>query len=528
MSSPFNLLTKPELVIGLVAPIGVDLKKVSDALGKALRQMEYSCHEIKLTALMREIKIGLPLTDRPLIQSYKDRIAYANELRRELGDNALAALSVTAIRQFRRTQNMKAEGTEPGSDKDLLAPLPAYAYVIRQLKRPEEVTLLRRVYGRQFFLLSAYASPNSRREQIITQQIHSTNRQISRVNAEGLASELLAQDSKEAADSHGQNVRDAFPMADVIVDATSNDLQKDITRFVELLFGHNGISPTHQEYGMYTAKAASLRSADLSRQVGAAIFSESGEIITMGSNEVPKSTGGTYWADDPHDARDHKNGHDPNDHRQIEILVDLVDRLLAAKALTSELSAIGDANEIASKMLSSDNSKSISGSMLMDILEFGRIVHAEMSALLDAARRGSSVKGATLYCTTFPCHMCAKHIVAAGISKVVYLEPYQKSYASELHTDSISVDKDDDQKVTFGTFIGISPFRYRDFFEKLKKRKDGNGNFQEWYEGVPLPNLQIFDPVYRDAETRVAAAFAEELERLQARRPPSEQLALPS
>ena len=55
----------------------------------------------------------------------------------------------------------------------------------------------------------------------------------------------------------------------------------------------------------------------------------------------------------------------------------------------------------------------------MDALEYGRMVHAEMSSLCDAARLGHMFQGGTLYCTTFPCHMCAKHIVAAGIARVV-------------------------------------------------------------------------------------------------------------
>jgi cytidine deaminase len=44
---------------------------------------------------------------------------------------------------------------------------------------------------------------------------------------------------------------------------------------------------------MYMAKSASLRSAALTRQVGAAIFRETGELLTMGCNEVPKAGGGT-------------------------------------------------------------------------------------------------------------------------------------------------------------------------------------------------------------------------------------------
>lgn len=74
----------------------------------------------------------------------------------------------------------------------------------------------------------------------------------------------------------------------------------------------------------------------------------------------------------------------------------------------------------------------------MNVIEFGRDAHAEMEAIL-AARAGISVKGRDLYSTTFPCHNCAKLIISAGINRVVYIEPYPKSLAIELHGDSISV-----------------------------------------------------------------------------------------
>ena len=107
----------------------------------------------------------------------------------------------------------------------------------------------------------------------------------------------------------------------------------------------------------------------------------------------------------------------------------------------------------------------------MDIMEFNRDVHAEMSAIGDAARTGVAVRDATLYCTAFPCHICAKHIVGAGIRRVVYLEPYPKCYAEELHSDSIQIDGDGSSgKVGFQRFIGISPYRYRDLFEKGKRK----------------------------------------------------------
>ena len=93
----------------------------------------------------------------------------------------------------------------------------------------------------------------------------------------------------------------------------------------------------------------------------------------------------------------------------------------------------------------------------MDLTEYGRVVHAEMLAITDAARLGRSVKGATLYCTTFPCHNCTKHLLASGIKRVVYMEPYPKSRAKDLHPDEIELEVEVEGKVGFIPFMGSRP-----------------------------------------------------------------------
>src|SRR5271166_5777040 len=68
----------PELIIGLVAPIGVDLDAVTDALTELLREMDYKASLFRLTSLMTEVPTGLSLSSDSHISSYKSRIAYAN------------------------------------------------------------------------------------------------------------------------------------------------------------------------------------------------------------------------------------------------------------------------------------------------------------------------------------------------------------------------------------------------------------------------------------------------------------------
>jgi hypothetical protein len=134
-----------------------------------------------------------------------------------------------------------------------------------------------------------------------------------------------------------------------------------------------------------------------------------------------------------------------------------------------------------------------------------------MSAITDAARLGKSLKNSILYCTTFPCHMCAKHIISSGIRKVVFLEPYPKSHARDLHGDAMTFSPDEkDKKVLFEPFIGISPRRYRDIFEK-KKRKDGSGRAKEWNLDKPIPRVEDRSSSYIENEEPAISLVVEKI-----------------
>ena len=202
---------------------------------------------------------------------------------------------------------------------------------------------------------------------------------------------------------------------------------------------------------------------DLSRQVGAAIIDPRGDLISVGCNEVPKPGGGLYGPPtaERHSHRDIELGNDSNE-REKESMADRIVQELGGgvdpKAVRSSLKMAG----------------------FFDITEFGRSVHAEMEALLACARSGRSARDAILYTTTFPCHNCTRHIIAAGISKVIYIEPYAKSRASELHPDEISVDREEAEKVPFLPFVGVGPRRYFDLFSltlstgyPVERKKDG-------------------------------------------------------
>ena len=63
-------------------------------------------------------------------------------------------------------------------------------------------------------------------------------------------------------------------------------------------------------------------------------------------------------------------------------------------------------------------------------------VHAEQNAIIQAAKLGAQIAGATLYCTHQPCILCAKMIVNAGIVRVVYGEGYPDEFALEIFREA--------------------------------------------------------------------------------------------
>jgi dCMP deaminase len=56
--------------------------------------------------------------------------------------------------------------------------------------------------------------------------------------------------------------------------------------------------------------------------------------------------------------------------------------------------------------------------------ELCRGLHAEQNAIIQAAKHGVNIDGATLYCTTAPCVICAKMLINAGIRGIVYRDGY--------------------------------------------------------------------------------------------------------
>lgn len=474
----------PELIFGLVGPIGVNLDAVQKSLTEELNTVGYYSSVIHLTKLLdsyiKDNKLNIDRKKKPSTASSR-KIDSANRFRKYVKSNAaLAGIAISAI-QLKRESTLK-------NIKDN-SPFPKTAYIIRQFKTIDEINLVRKTYGRQFIQISVHADHDERVNHIAS-RISSEKTDLSYDECKNLAYGLMTSDLNERDNKYGQRVEKIFHLGDVFIDGNTLDkTNQSVKRFVRALFGDNSISPTKDEYSSYIAFSASYRSLDLSRQVGAAIFTKDGDVITLGSNEVPKFGGGTYWHDDPNKSRDFDIGSEKNKKEKDRIATDVLLSLKKDKKISKALKKQNNFKD-------SDLIAAIKSSLIADITEYGRMVHAEMNAICDAAKLGKSIKGCTIYVTTFPCHNCAKHIIASGIDRVVFIQPYPKSRAAGSYLDSITFDKFNTNKVLFEHFVGISYRRFRDIFEKGSRTKNSTGEINEWYEEKPWPRIEVSDQNY--------------------------------
>lgn len=499
--SPMDRNQGPELFFGLVGAVGADLETVAEILQRALEKVAYSSRIIRVIKELHQIHGYDNLPVSPLQERYRADMDAGDEFRQklDLGD-ALARLSIVSIREKHR----KPMSSERRGDQ----PIPRCAYILRSLKHPDEVTTLRNVYGCNFHLISAYAPRTVRVENLVNRiatSNHDSQKDKYRVDAE----RLIQRDIDDTEKKYGQKVRDTFPKADVFIDASDPEkITESIERFVELLFGNTFHTPTRSEYAMIHAQAAALRSAALGRQVGAAISTADGDIIAVGTNEVPKFGGGSYWTGDEEDKRDYRLGYDISDQMKRESIAEILKIFKNNDWFRGGEYQDKDVDELLENAL-----PLLSGARLTNLIEFGRVTHAEMAALLDAARRGVAVKQCVLHTTTFPCHDCAKHIVASGIRKVIYIEPYPKSLASEFHLDSIVVDPatDSPNQVRCEPFVGIAPTIYMRMFE-MGTRKSSDGRVIPWVGTKSVPRCAMSHLAYLESETDAVALLSERMD----------------
>lgn len=473
---------------------------------------------------------ALPNGDRKTIDRVTAYQDLGDMMRREMGEAAIALEAIAAIRAKRAEfMDTKVNPSEPVTPDNM-----PRAYIVDSLKNPAEVRLLREVYGDAFILVGVVCEEREREERLLNAFYTIPEQATQGKHARDMVRKLMSRDAGENQGDHGQHVTDTFHESDYFIDNSEDDkknekpfLNEEFGRLIEVITHSEVKRPRIEETAMHMAYSAQLRSYCLSRQVGACLIDSSGNILATGTNEVPRAGGGVYG--ERHDHDDNRCyfadfGGCSNNRVQNAIIEEVIE---AATGKTRETDVAGvDAL-----------TKKLRSTALGGLIEFSRAVHAEMDAILSAARTGASLVGSRLFVTTFPCHYCARHIVTAGVSEVHYIEPYPKSRALDLHKDSITTETSgwmspeefdspriakfqnerateqgrqsvesepgNKGKVLFRPFIGVAPRLYQRVFLKDRPYKDKvTGKF-----GIGSPKgsnpWQLHRVSYADLEVRL-------------------------
>lgn len=492
-----NSRQSEEIVVAFSGAVGCNLSEVVRSVNTYFEEHGYTTKIIKISDLIKshfsqfpsEIPSQYKNTDLHNLQGgsrYTTLQDLGDHLRSEHDHKILAALAMVEISTSREIQKEAAKSQKPLRS----------VYLIDQLKNPAEIELFKLVYGNLFYLIGVLSPQNVRFNHLTRSE---------RINAAD-AQALISRD-RDDNKKYGQRLEKTIQKADYFIrnnHDNSSNLKEPCERFVQLVHGKNGITPSCEEAGMYAAFSASLKSACLSRQVGAAIADEAGNIISLGWNDVPKFGGGLYTSDDK--SKDQRcfyhGGKCFNDEYKSRLIADIVSIVEKQCTLTKD-----GKDELSNLILEETRAGSI--------IEYSRAIHAEMEAILGLARhQGVSSNGCTLYTTTYPCHNCARHIIAAGIARVVYIEPYEKSLAMELHDDAISTNPSDTGKTFFDSFEGVSPRKYSSFFFGRGERKDSSGIAVDIIKtDAKHVGVEFLDS-YQDIEARVVKTVVESLQPL--------------
>ncbi|MEV0265872.1 hypothetical protein AB0I49_31690 [Streptomyces sp. NPDC050617] len=248
-----------------------------------------------------------------------------------------------------------------------------------------------------------------------------------------------------------------FGLADYVV-APEGDGRPGLDGAAATLAGGPDLRPNRYEHAMFLAEAQAGRSAGMRGSVGCALLDEVGDVIALGTNEVPRAGGGQYWADSPDDARDLLGGVDPAHEAKVALV-----RAVLQFAEEDRGGSLGDLRALAARFVADLDSGPGHDGVARALESLGRVVHAELAALASAARHGADVVGAEAVVTRPPCRQCLRQLIVTGVSKVRFLGPAD-SARYPFHADALTLDGAAPDKVRVAPFSGVTPRGYGKVF----------------------------------------------------------------
>lgn len=515
------------LVIGIVGAVGSGTSWTAEVLKRLLERRGVSTKIIKARDGISKLaecdwKEALTFKDTNPIKMAEMLQEAGDRLRQRHDNSIVASAMISEIHSF-------LGGTNPPK-----------LVICDSLRHPSEAKLLRMVYGDAYWMLGTVCDLPTRRERL---KLKLTSGSALHPEENDLR-KFIDRDQDDPNHKYGQHVAATFELADYFVDTSASlsspnapeteidswPVTTELGRFLDLVLAERVmLRPTDAEQAMYHAYAARLGSACMSRQVGAALIDKNGQLLATGCNEVPRAGGGLYGqGNDEEKDRDNgrcykMNGYCSNT-RERNTIVDSIMDIFEEHGIS-----LGNNDE------REGLTQKLRSSRLGQLIEFSRSVHAEMDALTSAARKGVSTSGGRLFVTTFPCHNCARHIVAAGIDEVQFIEPYLKSKALVLHADSITQSVDGwlppsiahsqgktESKVLFRPYVGAAPRLYRRAFVKDGEVKNGKtGDFLS-QENIKFNRLRPLNAGYNKLQEEISEKFMDAVSNMQKNAPPSD------
>lgn len=460
---------QPELVFAIVRAVGTPDDAVVRRLTSELHTYGYAVEQVGLSGLLEDLAAeeGETAVPEDEAERIKFLIQRGDAFCEGLGlPEAVALLALQEVRAHRLAHHRKSDFD--GEDIALSRrPVPRQAYMFDSLKRVAEVTVLREIYGDRLVLLGLRASQETRRD-TIQEKVRAARSDINARDLDALVDELFNLDEREPG-KFGQDVQRTLPLADVFINIDDKP-EEAVERLLRLMFGDPKYSaPTSAEYGMAVATLAETRSPELGRKVGAALVTQDYEVISQGAN-VNRGQQGSPGLDEGV--------------RDIRALVLATLRQLAPNLNDETVASLeSDGESLARSLL--DGPLKEGG--IVDLTEFQRPVHAEMSTLMSALRSRAEIKDAIMYVTAEPCHNCSKHLLDLGLS-TRYLTPYPKGRAALMFGAEVVARY-------FQPFDGVAPRRYRSLFEVTSDRKTAAGvrkPFNERERKGATPRLDPF------------------------------------